>query len=161
MESVLLNDTDGLRTYAVILETGDEAMSCLKSFAMAERLGAAQLVAIGAFSRVVLAYFDWETKKYLHLPFEEQMEVASFTGDIALSPKGAPALHAHLVLGRRDGTALAGHLIEGWVRPTLEVIVTEPPIHLQKQIDPETGLSFIRPRQSRGEASRHAHHAAE
>ena len=56
-------------------------------------------------------------------------------------------LHVHLVLGRRDGTAWAGHLVEGRVRPTLEVIVTEAPAHLRKQADPETGLSFIRPRQ--------------
>lgn len=148
MQSRLLDQAGGLRTYAVILGTGDEAMSCLKSFAERERLGGSQLIAIGAFSRAVLAYFDWETKKYLHQPLDEQMEVASFIGDIALSETGKPSLHAHLVLGRRDGTAMAGHLIEGHVRPTLEVIVAESPTHLRRQPDPETGLSFIRPMQS-------------
>lgn len=62
-----------------------------------------------------------------------------------LSPEGKPALHIHVVLGRRNGSALAGHLGEAHVRPTLEVIVTEPPEHLLKAHDPESGLALIRP----------------
>src|SRR5712671_3445851 len=66
-------------------------------------------------------------------------------GIIALGPDGNPALHIHCVLGRRDGAALAGHLIEGKVRPTLEVILTESPAHLRKRHDPESGLALIDP----------------
>jgi Plants and Prokaryotes Conserved (PCC) domain len=69
----------------------------------------------------------------------------SLTGDIALGPDGNPALHIHCVLGRRDGGALAGHLIEGKVRPTLEIILTESPAHLRKRHDPEGGLALIDP----------------
>jgi hypothetical protein len=29
------------------------------------------------------------------------------------------------------------------VRPTLEVILTQPPAHLRKKKDPETGLALI------------------
>ena len=76
----------------------------------------------------------------------EQVEVASLIGDVALSPEGEPALHAHVVLGRRNGTALAGHLGRAHVRPTLEVILTESPTHLRKRLDPESGLALIRPR---------------
>ena len=50
------------------------------------------------------------------------MEVASLIDDVAQAPSGAPAVHIHLVVGKRDGTAMAGHLGEGHVRPTLEVI---------------------------------------
>jgi hypothetical protein len=38
----------------------------------------------------------------------------------------------HIVVGTRDGSAKAGHLGEGHVRPTLEVVVTESPAHLRK-----------------------------
>ena len=62
MRSKLLNDHAGERTFAVILETGDEVMGCLKQFAQQENLSAAQLTALGAFSDAVLNYFDWETK---------------------------------------------------------------------------------------------------
>jgi hypothetical protein len=91
-----------------------------------------------------LSYFDWETKTYLDNPIREQVEVASLIGDVALTPDGKRALHVHLVLGKRDGTAFAGHLNRGHVRPTLEVIVTESPAHLRKRTDPESGLALIR-----------------
>ena len=143
MQAKLIHQEGGERTFAVILETGDEVMACLQAFAEKEKLAAAQITAIGAFSRAELAYFDWETKEYLSIPVEEQVEVASLLGDVALTD-GKPSIHAHLVLGRRDGSALAGHLKEARVRPTLEVIITESPAHLRKCKDAESGLALIR-----------------
>lgn len=145
MQTKLLNEAHGQRTFAVVLETGEEVMSNLQAFADAEGLAGAQFSAIGALSRAELRYFDWERKEYLGIPVNEQVEVASLTGDVALSPKGERALHVHLVLGKRDGAAVAGHLAKAWVRPTLEVIVTESPAHLRKVHDPESGLALIRP----------------
>ena len=97
-------------TFAVILQKGDEAMRCLQEFASKERLGASQVTAIGALSSAKLAFFDWESKQYQPIPVEEQVEVASLVGDIAVGPDGKPSVHVHAVLGRRDGAALAGHL---------------------------------------------------
>ena len=54
-----------------------------------------------------------------------------------------PKLHAHIVVGRADGAAGGGHLLEGHVWPTLEVVVEESPRHLQRRTDPETGLALI------------------
>jgi uncharacterized protein len=145
MQHRLLQDIEGQRTFAVVLDRGDEVMKTLQTFAVSEGVHAAQLTAIGAFESVVLLYFDWEKKDYLRIPIREQVEVASLLGDIAQAPSGKPALHLHVVVGNRDGTAMAGHLAEGHVRPTLEVIVTESPAHLRKVKDSETGLALIRP----------------
>ncbi len=68
----------------------------------------------------------------------------SLVGDVALTTKGQPKVHAHVVVGQSDGTAHGGHLLEAHVRPTLEVILTESPQHLQRVHDPETGLALIR-----------------
>jgi predicted DNA-binding protein with PD1-like motif len=105
-------------------------------------LGASHFTAIGAFSRAVVAYFDWSAKQYRSIAIDEQVEVLSLAGDIALKD-GEPQLHAHVTVGRRDGSAYGGHLIEAHVRPTLEVILTEAPRHLRKRSDPETGLALI------------------
>ena len=140
-----LHESNGQRTHAVVLETGEEVMECLQKFAVAEGIHSAQLTAIGAFSEVTLLYFDWARKEYLRIPVREQVEVASLIGDIAEAPSGGPALHIHLVIGKRDGMAMAGHLGEARVRPTLEVIVTESPAHLRKLKDAETGLALIHP----------------
>jgi predicted DNA-binding protein with PD1-like motif len=118
-------------------------MRCLQDFAVKEGLSASQVTAIGALSSAKLAFFDWETKQYRPIPVEEQVEVASLIGDIAVGPDGKPSVHVHAVLGRRDGTALAGHLQAGYVRPTLEIIITESPAHLCKVKDAESGLALI------------------
>lgn len=146
MQSKLLHETDGKRTFAVILQKGDEAMRCLQEFALKERLGGAQITAIGALSSAKLAFFDWESKQYEPIPVNEQVEVASLVGDIAIDPDGKPSIHVHAVLGRRDGSAMAGHLQEAHVRPTLEIIITESPAHLCKAKDAESGLALINPR---------------
>ncbi len=145
MRSKLLNDAGGQRTFAVVLQTGEEAVGCLQTFVATQRISAAQLTGIGALSGAKLNYFDWETKAYQPIPVHEQVEVASFIGDVALAPDGKPVLHIHVVLGRRDGSAVAGHMAEAHVRPTLEIIMTEPPAHLLKAHDPESGLALIRP----------------
>jgi predicted DNA-binding protein with PD1-like motif len=145
MQQKLLHKAGGQRTYAVVLETGDEVMQCLGQFVAAENVGAAQFTAIGALRDVVLMYFDWEKKDYLRIPVTEQVEVASLIGDVAEGPDGKPSIHVHLVVGKRDGSAMAGHLAEAHVRPTLEVIVTENPAHLRKMKDKESGLPLIRP----------------
>ena len=144
MQVQQLYEVAGQETWLIILETGDEAMACLKRFAADEALDAASFKAIGAFSRARLAFFDFETQSYEPIVVDEQTEVASLTGDIALDPEGRPAVHVHAVLGRRDGSALAGHLEEGVVRPTLEVMLTESPAVLHKRLDPQSGLALIR-----------------
>lgn len=52
-------------------------------------------------------------------------------------------MHAHAVLGRRDGSVTGGHLLTGEVWPTLEVVLTEVAAELGKRIDPVTGLALI------------------
>ena len=144
MQSRIIHEAAGRRTFAAVLETGDEPVECLLALAREQSLEAAAITGIGAFSEAVLAYFDWETKAYVKRSFSEQLEVASLIGDIGIDEAGAPALHVHLVLGRRDYSALAGHLISARVRPTLELIVTESPDHLRRRKDPATGLALIR-----------------
>jgi predicted DNA-binding protein with PD1-like motif len=143
MRSKLLDRSNGSATYAIILDSGEEALSTLQEFVEREEISAAHFSAIGAFSSATLKYFDWNSKTYQDNPIDEQVEVASLIGDVALCPTGAPTLHVHTVLGRSDGTALAGHLGKGVVRPTLEIVLTESPAHLRKKFDPETGLALI------------------
>ena len=148
MKSTLLNDHGGLRTFALVLATGDEAMASIAAFAREQALRATQFTAIGAFSRVVVAYFDWATKEYRKIPIGEQVEVLSVVGDITLED-GLPKVHAHAVVGKADATAHGGHLVEGHVRPTLEIVLTEAPTHLRRRFDAESGLALISPDERR------------
>ena len=131
-------------TYVMILDTGEELMGALKQFAKESGLQGSSFKAIGALSQVELGWFNWETKKYqTAVKLDEQVELLSVIGDIAVKD-GEPQIHAHMVVGRADGSAHGGHLLKATVRPTCELIVTENPEHLQKQFDPESGLALIR-----------------
>ncbi len=144
MQSRQVHEAHGQRTFVVVLGTGDGVRRSLDRFAEQEELTAAQLSAIGAFRRATVRWFDWDAKQYRPIRVEEQVEVVSLLGDIALDAEGKPKLHLHAVLGRRDGSAMGGALEAGEVRPTLEVMVTESPAHLRRVHDPETGLALIR-----------------
>ena len=142
MKSQLIYDGPQ-RTFVVVFDHGDAVLENLLAFAREHRLSAAEFTGIGAFSAAVLGYFDWQKKDYQRIPVDEQVEVLNLTGNIALAD-GEPKLHPHVVVGKADGTAHGGHLLEAHVRPTLEVIITESPAHLQRRSDPETGLALIR-----------------
>lgn len=142
MKTRLLNETDGLRTFVAVFDSGDEVVENLKKLAREERLSAAGLTGIGAFQDVTLGYFDLERREYLRIPVAEQVEVLSLAGNIALA-EGEPKIHAHVVVGCRDGSARGGHLLEAHVRPTLELVITEAAAHLRRTIDQATGLPLI------------------
>jgi predicted DNA-binding protein with PD1-like motif len=132
------------RTYVLIFETGDEISGELKAFAKRNQLRGSSFKAIGALSHAKVGWFNWETKKYeTAAQWNEQLEVLSLVGDIAVHD-GSPEVHAHMVVGKRDGTAHGGHLQEAHVRPTLELVLTESAEALQKRHDSESGLALIR-----------------
>lgn len=131
------------RSYAQVFDVGDEPMTCLTAFARTQGLNAARFTGIGAFSEAVLGFFDLQRREYARIPISEQVEVVSLVGDVALAPDGAPRLHAHVVLAKRDGSAWGGHLISARVQPTLEVMLTESPSYLQRRFDAATGLALI------------------
>lgn len=141
MRSKVLNDL-GERTFVVIFETGEETLSGITRFAEERNLTASRFTAIGAFSSVVVGYFEWGKKDYERISVGEQVEALSLIGDVALDG-GRPKVHAHVVLGLRDGSTRGGHLLEAWVRPTLEVILTESPSYLRREFDPVSGLALI------------------
>jgi uncharacterized protein len=136
------------RIYAITFSAGEDPMAGLQELARRRELTASSLTAIGAFQRAVLGFFDYDSKEYERIPVDEQCEVVSLLGNIALTD-GEPSLHIHAVLGVRGGRAVAGHLLEATVRPTLEVMLTETPAHLVRCKDSTTGLSLLSPEQGK------------
>src|SRR5688500_15632851 len=117
-------------------------MENLTRFARERQLTARPFSAIGAFEAVTLGFLEPETMEYAPIRIDEQVEALSIVGDISLE-SGEPRVHAHVVVGKRDGSAHGGHLLEAHVWPTLEVVLTESPAHLRRSVDPETGLPLI------------------
>jgi predicted DNA-binding protein with PD1-like motif len=141
VKSKVLHAADGARTIAVVPSPARTPSRDL-DFAKRERLSSGHFTAIGAFEDVTLGYFEWASKDYARIPIREQVEVLSLVGDVALEGD-VPRVHAHVVVGKRDGTAHGGHLLEARVRPTLEVILVPPPGHLARRFDPRSKLALI------------------
>ena len=141
MKSKIVEDADVV-TYVVVCDEGDEAMASLKRFARSERLEAAQITGVGGFERATVGWFDRSARQFRRIPVDEPSEVLSLIGDVAEAQDG-PGLNVHVVLGLSDGTTRGGHLLEGQVFPTLELVVTENPAELRRVMHPDLGVALI------------------
>lgn len=131
------------RIRVVVLDTGEEAFSALTRLAAEANISAASLTAIGAFEKATVGWFDFDKKTYKKIEVNEQYEVLSAIGDFAIGDDGKASLHIHIVLGLSDGSTRGGHLLNGIVRPTLEVVVTETPAHLRRKKKVDLGIALI------------------
>src|SRR6266700_7724255 len=133
MKSTTVSDEPGAPVRIVILDTGEEAFAALTKFANDAKISAASLTAIGAFERAVVGWFDFGSKSYRKIEVNEQCEVLSAIGDIAIGDDGNASLHVHMVLGLSDGSTRGGHLLEGRVRRAREVVLTDAPSKLRRK----------------------------
>ena len=130
------------KSFVLVFETGDKVIERLTNFAKENSVTAAFFFGLGAFERATLAFFDLAKKEYEHIPVDEQVEVMSLVGNISMY-QGKPKVHAHAVVGKRDGSAHGGHLIEAVVRPTLEVFVSTATRGLRRELDVATSLPLL------------------
>jgi len=144
MKVRLLSENGGVKNYAIVLAKGDEVMSGLTDFARQNKVASASFTAIGAFSHATVAWFDEARKEFKLIPIEQQVELVSMIGDIALV-NDQPAVHTHVSVASSDGTVRGGHVINAFVFPTLELFMTVYPTPLHKETDEATGLKLIDP----------------
>lgn len=140
---LLASRPDGAKDHVLILRDGDEVATALAKFATDEHVVAAHFTAIGAVRDPEVAWFDLGRREYQAMRRSEQMEVLALIGDIGAAESGEPVVHAHITLGRRDGTTFGGHLLGATASPTVEVFLTTYPTALDKREDPETSLKLF------------------
>lgn len=137
------------------MEIGDKAVASILELADELDLKASQISGVGGFHGVQLAFFAGCGRHHDEGPsdssfrendLDEQFEVLSFNGNLSREEAGDKQhLHAHVVLGRADATTMGGHLIEGIVHPTLELMIFETAGHLPRGVDEDTGLVVLKP----------------
>jgi uncharacterized protein len=137
-----IDEMDGRRTFVLVCDRGDDPVEALTAAAKRLDLSAASFTGIGAFSSVTVGFFDRARRDYLRRVIREQVEVLSLVGNVALD-RGEPRVHAHVVVGRSDASALGGHLLGASVDPTLEVVLVEAAAALRRKTDQATGLALI------------------
>jgi uncharacterized protein len=140
----LLSDINTTKTYILLFAPGDEIMSGLYEFADKYNVKSAHFTGLGDVKTAKVGWFDQTKKMFKVNHIDEQCEITSMIGDIALY-NGKPVVHAHVNLAAQDGIVRGGHLLEGFVTPTLEVFVTVEPAAMNKKFSPEFGGPLIDP----------------
>lgn len=143
MKVKLVGQNNEVKTYVLVFAKGDEVMSGLTDFATQYHVTAAHFTGIGSAESARLGFLDKSRNLFRLIPINEQTEVTSLMGDIAMY-HGKPIVHAHMNVASADGTVRGGHLFQATVWPTLEVFVTVEAFPLTKRLD-EVGITVIDP----------------
>lgn len=132
------------RRFQLVYGYGDDLIAGLYDYANKEKPVSASFSAIGALQKTALAFFHRREKVYLTIPVRDQSELVSLTGNI--TKKGEVyVVHAHAVVSLADGKTLGGHLLYTEVWPTVELIVHEYDVPLERELDCGSDLWLINP----------------
>jgi uncharacterized protein len=101
---------------------GDEIMSGLTDLVLEHNVTSGYVTGLGGLSGALLAWGDPEVGAFKMIPVDEKCELISLLGHIAVRD-GKPYVHLHAVVGFRDGSTKAGHVMEARVAPLAEISV--------------------------------------
>lgn len=124
------------------LKPGTDLTDGLLAIAKREKIRTAKVEAIGGVNQLRLAYFNSRARKYEEHEYDEFFEVTGLIGNITLKD-GEPFLHLHGTFGRRDMSAIGGHVISGTVFPLLEVVITPTANRALRRFNEKMGLNVI------------------
>jgi predicted DNA-binding protein with PD1-like motif len=145
MKVKLLNETGrGHKVFLVVFNRGDDVLSGLTAFAEKNNITFAHFTGMGALSSTRIGCYDRAKEMYHIIPVKGQAETVSFIGNITLF-NGKPIVHVHLAVSQSDGLVHGGHLFQGIVWPTLEIMVTVEPISIYKKKEADTGFALTDP----------------
>jgi predicted DNA-binding protein with PD1-like motif len=130
------------RTWLLVFDRGDTLVEGLTALARDQGVSGARLWGIGALEQVELGFYRHERKDYDRFSLQEELELLALNGNLSVTDEG-PRVHAHVVVGRSDGTAHGGHLFEARVGPTLEAFVVESSVEIRREMNEEFGLPLI------------------
>lgn len=142
MKATILHHQPGLRKFLLIFDPGDSFLQPMIEFVRQNQIGGASFTGLGALSEATLAWFDPADGQYKPFHVAEQVECASMVGNISWM-NDKPFIHAHCVLGKRDGKCLSGHVKDLKALPTLEVTLEEHGVRLERRKRPDTGFALI------------------
>lgn len=96
------------------------------------------LSGLGQLKKFRLGYFK-KKNNYASKTFDDPYELLSLTGNICYQNNDY-IIHLHVVLGDDKKNTVGGHLIEGKVEVTNEIVLLKTRIRIDRRFEEETGL---------------------
>ncbi len=121
------------------LFNGEEIIESVKEVCKKENVTSGRVQGIGAVQKAVLGYFDTEKKEYMH--FECKGELVSCMGNIA-KKEDEIVVHAHAVIGDKDGECKGGHIVQAEASATVELFI-DCVLDLERTRDADTDLFLL------------------
>lgn len=129
--------------WVIVFKRGEKIIEKLTAFVKKENIKSGCFNAIGAASSVELAHYDLEKKKYSTKSVNRPLEIVSLMGNVAVKGKEA-IVHAHVAVGTDKMEVYGGHLKEGIVSATCEMVFKEFGKMISKKYDEDTGLNLMK-----------------
>jgi len=129
-------------TYFIKLERGEKIIESIKDFCSENNIKCGYFSGIGALDEVELAHYIVENKKYTSKVFKQVLEVTNLTGNIATMDNEV-YLHCHITLGDEEMKAISGHLKEGKISATCEIILVRLDAEINRKHDELIGLNLL------------------
>jgi predicted DNA-binding protein with PD1-like motif len=149
MKSKLIWKDRDERTFALVLEPGEDALACITQFAASTGIATASINGVGDFSRVVMGVYDLRRQRYRAAALTEPCEALGLRGDIAQASGGGPSVHLHAVLEQPGDDTRGGHLLSARVGASMEVILVEAPVRQRRLERTKAAFTLIEGRLSR------------
>ena len=130
-------------TYIIRLDKGEKVIEKLKDFCSKNGIRAGYFFGIGSLDEAELAHYIVKTKKYTYQLYKQPLEIISLNGNITTMSNEA-YIHCHACLSDVNMEAIAGHLKEGIVGATAEIILIKLDGEIHREYDNETGLNLMR-----------------
>ncbi len=128
--------------YILRIFKGEKIAESIINFCKECKINSGAFYGIGALNQVELMVYQANQKGYTTKAFKEDMEVLSIIGNVAfLDDKHV--VHAHISLSDTEFKSIGGHLKEGLVSGTLELVFADFKAKLIRKYDSETGLNLL------------------
>ena len=129
--------------YVLRLDKGEELIEVLDRFAREQKLQSVWLSGLGGALSAELGYYNLETQSYEWNSIDELTEITALQGNLAWEDD-QPKWHVHATLGKRDLSAVGGHVKKLIVGGTCELFLHRIfDTKLTRSHDNGVGLSLL------------------
>ncbi len=130
------------RLYMGRLPYGQDLITSIEDFCQKSSIQMATFSAIGAVSSFTIGAYDQEQQVYVTATETASLEIVTCVGNVSLMD-GNPVVHAHIVIGDKQGKLIGGHLFSETIvfagEISLQALTGKP---LERTYDEITGLSL-------------------
>jgi predicted DNA-binding protein with PD1-like motif len=142
MKNLICSEFKPGRLYMGRLPYGQDLITSIEDFCQKFSIQMATFSAIGAVSSFTIGAYDQEQQVYVTTMETASLEIVTCVGNVSLMD-GNPVVHAHIVLGDKQGKLIGGHLFSETTvfagEISFQALIGKP---LERSYDDKTGLSL-------------------